>query len=56
METLHEQPKVFQKTVHAVRKKHSWDFPGVAVEGTQVRSLVWEGPTCQGATKPEPAL
>ena len=36
-----------------------WDFPGGAVvknlpasAGERVQSLVWEDPTCHGATKP----
>ena len=36
-----------------------WGFPGgeglrirLPMQGTQVRSLVWEDPTCRGATKP----
>ena len=42
-----------------VSKRSLLDFPGGAVvknclpmQGTRVRSLVWEDPTCCGATKP----
>ena len=34
------------------KKIESRDFPGGAVEGTSVWSLVWEDPTCHRATKP----
>ena len=41
-----------------IKIKHFWDFPGGAVvknppanAGTWVRALVWEDPTCSGATK-----
>ena len=40
-------------------EKAKRDFPGgavdknlPAVQGTQVQPLVWEDPTCRGATKP----
>ena len=42
-----------------VKSMKSWDFPGGAVvknppakQGTRVQALVWEDPTCHGATKP----
>ena len=41
------------------KKRERRDFPGDAVvknppanAGTRVRALVWEDPTCRGATKP----
>ena len=40
-------------------KNKKWDFPGGAVvknrlpmQGAWVRALVWEDPTCHGATGP----
>ena len=44
---------------HFLKSPYYQDFPGGAavknpppMQGTRVRALVWEDPTCRGATKP----
>ena len=62
---LRSYPEVYSKWINDLnvrcgnnktsgRKRKRKDFPGspVPLQGTRVRSLVLEDPTCRGATKP----
>ena len=42
------------KSYIIIVKRQTGDFPGIhlPMQGSRVRSLVWEDPTCRGATKP----
>ena len=41
-----------QKMFHRISLVVQWLRTRLPMQGTQVRSLVWEDPTCRGATKP----
>jgi len=40
------------RTVNGASLVVQWLRICLAIQGTPVQSLVWEDPTCQGATKP----
>ena len=44
---------VFNKKQNGTSLVAQWLRTHLPMQGTQVRSLVWEDPTCRGATKPE---
>ena len=44
--------EILIKTTHRASLVAQWLRICLPMQGTQVRALVWEDPTCRGATKP----
>ena len=50
---LEKNPKqLLQKKIEGASLVAQWLRIHLPMQGTRVRALVWENPTCHGATKP----
>ena len=50
--TYRNNEEHFKRQIHGASLVAQWLRIHLPMQGTQIRALVWEDPTCHGATKP----